>query len=166
MLRWILLIPFACLVAMGAGLFAMAIAGMMSPEMGLLIGANFARLLDMLFGLADAGVDPGPAMVGAFGLLGRLGLAVIVAPVLLVAVSSELFRLRSGLIQSGLTGLLAALFPLGMLGLARVPSEAEIRVIGALFLIGAASGFVYWLIAGRDAGGERKAAAGSGPVSR
>ena len=39
-----------------------------------------------------------------------------------------------------------------MLRLARAPSEAEIRVIGALFLIGAAAGFVYWLIAGRTAG--------------
>jgi hypothetical protein len=45
--------------------------------------------------------------------------------------------------------------PLAMLRLSRAPSDAEIRVIGALFLIGAAAGFVYWLIAGRAAGGER-----------
>ncbi len=152
MLRWLLLIPFACLVAMGAGFVAMLVASMVSPEVMLLIGGGFERLLYALFGLADAGIDPGPAAAAAVGLIARLGLAIIVAPVVLVAVFSELFRLRSGLIQSGLTGLLAALLPLAMLRLARAPSEAETRVIGALFLIGAATGFIYWLIAGRGAG--------------
>ena len=76
---------------------------------------------------------------------------------LLVAVGSELFRLRSGLLQSGFTGLLAALLPLAMLRLSRAPSTAEIQIISGLFLVGAATGFVYWLIAGRGAGGERPA---------
>jgi hypothetical protein len=155
MLRWLVLIPFALLVAMGAGLFSMMIASVVSPEIALLIGGGFERLMQGLFGLADAGIDPGPAAAAALGLIGRLGLAIIVAPVVLVAVFSELVRLRSGLIQSGLTGLLAAALPLAMLRLARAPSEAETRVIGALFLVGAATGFVYWLIAGRGAGGER-----------
>ncbi len=73
----------------------------------------------------------------------------------LVAIFSELFRLRSGLIQSGLTGVLATLLPLAMLQLSRAPTEAETRIIGALFLVGAATGFVYWVIAGRGAGAER-----------
>lgn len=155
MLRWFLLIPFALVVAMGAGVFAMMIASVASAEIALLIGGGFERLMDALFGLVDSGVDPGPAAAAAFSLLGRLGLSIIIAPVVLVAVFSELFRVRSGLIQTGLTGLLAALLPLAMLRLSRAPSEAETRVIGALFLIGAATGFVYWLIAGRGAGGER-----------
>jgi hypothetical protein len=29
-------------------------------------------------------------------------------------------------------------------------------VLGGLVLVGAATGFVYWLIAGRSAGGERR----------
>jgi hypothetical protein len=157
MLRWLLLIPFACLVAMGAGLFAMMVASVISAEIALLIGGGFERLLDALFGLAEIGVDPGPAAAAAFSLVGRLGLAIIVAPVALVAVFSELFRIRSGLIQSGLTGALATLLPLAMLGLSRAPTEGETRVIGALFLVGAATGFVYWVIAGRGAGGERRA---------
>ena len=81
--------------------------------------------------------------------------AIVVAPVLIVALVAEVTRLRSGLIQSGLTGLLAAVLPLAMLSLSRAPSAAETRILGALFLVGAASGFVYWLIAGRSAGGER-----------
>ncbi|HEV7261315.1 MAG TPA: hypothetical protein VGN82_26285 [Bosea sp. (in: a-proteobacteria)] len=158
MLRWLLLIPFALVIAMAAGLIAMMVASVVSPGIALLIGGGFERLLDALFGLAESGIDPGPTAVAAFSLLGRLGFAIIVAPVVLVAVGSELFGLRSGLIQSGLTGLLAALLPLAMLGLSRTPTGAEVQIIGALVLVGAATGFVYWLIAGRGAGGERAAA--------
>lgn len=163
MLRWILLIPFACLVAMGAGLIFLAMASVASPAVAMLIGGGIERLVDILLGLAESGVDPAPAAQAAFALIGRLGLAIIVAPVVLVAVGSELFRLRSGLLQSGFTGLLAALLPLAMLKLSRAPSTAEIQIISGLFLVGAATGFVYWLIAGRGAGGERPAA---NPASR
>ncbi|KUL95232.1 hypothetical protein DK26_14680 [Bosea sp. WAO] len=155
MLRWLLLIPFALLFATGAGLFALLIASVVSPDLGRLIGGGFERLMAALFDMAAQGFDPGPAADAAFSLLGRLGFAILVAPVVLVAIGCELFRLRSGLIQSGLTGVLAALLPLAMLGMARAPSIAEVQVISALFLVGAASGFVYWVIAGRGAGGER-----------
>ncbi len=155
MLRWLLLIPFALLFAIGAGLFALLIASVISPDLGLLIGGGFERLMAALFDMAAQGFDPGPAADAAFSLLGRLGFAILVAPVLLVAIGSELFRLRSGLIQSGLTGVLAALLPLAMLGLSRAPTVAELQIISALFLVGAATGFVYWVIAGRGAGGER-----------
>ena len=93
----------------------------------------------------------------AAGRNAAAGRRLAVWPVVLVAVGSELFRLRSGLLQSGFTGLLAALLPLAMLRLSRAPSTAEIQIISGLFLVGAATGFVYWLIAGRGAGGERPA---------
>ncbi len=157
MLRWIVLIPFACLVAMASGVFFLGVASFASPAVAMLIGGGIERLVDILFGLAESGVDPAPAAQAAFALIARLGLAIIVAPVALVAVGSELFRLRSGLLQSGFTGLLTALLPLAMLRLSRAPSTAEIQIISGLFLVGAATGFVYWLIAGRGAGGERPA---------
>ncbi|MGY6251104.1 hypothetical protein ACXIUS_26790 [Bosea thiooxidans] len=162
-LRWLLLVPFACLVAMGAGLFFLMAASVASPAVALLIGGGIERLIDVLFGLAESGADPTPMAQAVLALVGRLGFAIIVAPVVLVAVASELFRLRSGLIQSGLTGLLAALLPIAMLRLARAPSPAELQIISGLFLVGAATGFVYWLIAGRGAGGEKTLAA---PASR
>lgn len=157
MLRWLLLIPFAVLVAIAAGMIALLVASIMSPDVGLLIGGGFERLLWALFDQAESGFDPGPTAEAAVALLGRLGFAIMVAPVVIVAVGSELFRIRSGLVQSGLTGVLAALLPLAMLRLARTPSAAETQIIAALFLVGAATGFVYWLIAGRGAGGERVA---------
>ncbi|MGO4670593.1 hypothetical protein AB4Z40_29030 [Bosea sp. 2YAB26] len=136
-------------------MFALLIASVVSPDIALLIGGGFERLLTALFAQAESGFDPGPTAEAAFTLLGRLGFAIMVAPVVLVAIGSELFRIRSGLIQSGLTGTLAALLPLAMLRLSRAPTASETQIIAALFLVGAATGFVYWLIAGRGAGGER-----------
>ncbi len=156
-LRWLLLIPFACLVAMGSGLFFLTAASIASPAVALLIGGGIERLLDIVFGLAESGVDPTPAAQAALALIARLGLSIIVVPVVLVAIGSELFRLRGLLVQSGLTGLLAALLPLAMLRLARAPSPAELQIISGLFLVGATTGFVYWLIAGREAGCDRPA---------
>jgi hypothetical protein len=153
-LRWLILIPFALLVALGTGLVALLVATVMSPQLTLLIGGGFEYLLAALVDQIESGFDPGPTAQGAFALVGRLGFAILVAPLLLVALGSEIFRLRSGLIQTGLTGLLAALLPLAMLGLTRTPTLAEMQVVSALFLIGAATGFAYWLIAGRGAGGE------------
>jgi hypothetical protein len=129
-------------------------ASVVSPALALMIGGGIERLVDILLGFAESGIDPAPAAQAAFVLIARLGLAVIVAPVVLVAIGSELFRLRSGLVQSGVTGLFAALLPLAMLRLSRAPSPAEIQIVSGLFLVGAAAGFVYWLIAGRGAGGE------------
>jgi len=156
MLRWLLLIPFALLFAIGSGLVALMIAGAMSPDLGLLIGGGFERLLALLFDQAEQGFDPGPTAAAAVSLLGRLGLAVLVLPVVLVAIACELLHFRSGLVQCGLTGMLAALLPLAMLGMARAPNAGEMQVVSALFLVGAATGFVYWLIAGRGAGGDRR----------
>jgi hypothetical protein len=157
MLRWLLLIPFGLVMAMAAGLVAMMIAAAAEPTLALMVGGGIERLLDILFGLADSGIDPTPTAQAAFALVSRLGFAIIVLPVVLVAVGAELFGLRSGLIQSGSTGLLTALLPLALLGLTRTPSGPEMQVLGALVLVGAASGFVYWLIAGRSAGGEAAA---------
>ena len=157
MLRWLLLIPFALLVAMGTGLFAMMLASVDSADVALMIGGGFGYLLDAIFALAEADIDPGPAAAAAMALIARLGFAIIIAPVAIVALLSEITRLRSGLVQSGLAGLLAAVLPLAMLSLSRAPTQAEGRILGSLFLVGAASGFVYWLIAGRTAGGERPA---------
>jgi hypothetical protein len=72
-LRWLLLVPFACLVAMGAGLFALGVASVASPAVAIMIGGGVERLLDLLFGLADNGIDPAPAAQAAFGLVTRLG---------------------------------------------------------------------------------------------
>jgi hypothetical protein len=151
-LRWLIVIPFALLLAMGAGMFALMIASVVSPELAQLVGGGMQALFAAVFDELADGHDPSLRAGTALALAGRLGLAIIVIPVCLVAVSSELFRLRSAIAQITATGALTAFLPLAMLRLGRAPTATEGRVIAALFLIGAVSGLMYWLIAGRKAG--------------
>jgi hypothetical protein len=161
-LRWLIVIPFALLVAVSVGLIAFFVASAVVPELGLLVGAGFQALVASVFDEAMAGTDPTGRLFTAFALSGRLALAIFVLPVVLTALACEIFGLRGGLLQISGTGALAALLPLAMLQLGRSPTLAEGRVIAALFFTGAVIGLFYWLIAGRKAGSKR---AVSAPVS-
>lgn len=163
-LRYLVVVPFALLLAITAGVIMFFIASTIVPELGLLIGSGLQAFTASIFNDAMDGFDPSLKLEGALSLGGRLALAIFIAPALLVAVVSELFRLRSGSLQTALAGILAALLPLAMLQLSRSPTAAEGRIIGALFAVGAVSGLVYWLVAGRRAGGA-VAPAINGPVS-
>lgn len=153
LLRWLIVIPFALLLAMGAAMFAVMIASVVSPELAQLVGGGMQAFFSAIFDEFAYGDDPTVRANSALALAGRLALAIIVIPVVLVAISSELFGLRSAIAQITATGALTAFLPLAMLRLGRAPTATEGKVIAALFLIGAASGLMYWLIAGRKAGG-------------
>lgn len=152
LLRYLVVVPFALLVAMTVGLIGFFIASAIVPELGLLVGAGFQALIASVFDEAMAGYDPSGRLFAAFALSGRLAFAIFVMPVVLVALASEVFGLRGGLMQIIATGALAALLPLAMLQLSRSPTAAEGRVIAALFFTGAVIGLFYWLVAGRKAG--------------
>jgi hypothetical protein len=153
LLRWLIVIPFALVMAMTGGMIAFFLASAFVPELGLLIGMGFEALIATLFDDAAAGYDSSARLLNVFALGGRLAFALFVAPILLVALMGEIFALRGGVIQAVLTGLLAAVLPLAMLQIGRSPTSAELRVSAALFFVGVVTGFVYWLIAGRHAGG-------------
>lgn len=152
LLRYLVVIPFALLLAVSLGLLAFFIASAIVPELGLLVGAGFQALIASVFDEAMAGYDPSGRLFAAFALSGRLALAIFVLPVVLVALACEVFGLRGGLLQITATGALAALLPLAMLQLSRSPTASEGRVIAALFFTGAVIGLFYWLVAGRRAG--------------
>ncbi|MBV9751136.1 MAG: hypothetical protein JO188_01315, partial [Hyphomicrobiales bacterium] len=93
-------------------------------------------------------------------------LAVVVAPVLLTAMIGEAARLRSFIWYVAAPAVLTALTPWLARGARAAGSSAirdaatrsaqtqadEARLALLLFLSGAVSGFIYWAIAGRDAG--------------
>jgi ABC-type antimicrobial peptide transport system permease subunit len=158
--RILLLIPLGLLMAFGAGSFFLMLATVISaPLAGVVFGALNA-FAEVVFGLAMEGEDPTALAVAASWQGFKLAGAILVAPVLITAIASELFRLGGGLVQMSLCGLLAAALPAAVIGLNRLPSSAEGQVLAALFLTGVVTGAVYWLIAGRGAG-----AAGARDVS-
>lgn len=153
MIRWLLVIPFALLIAIGMSSLFFFFASMIDPLMAALTGntlfVGFWNLVDAIF----SSEDPGPVVAGAMLSLGRIMVTLLVLPPLVIAVISEVLKMRSLLWHALATGVLTASVPWILRGAARVANPAELHVSAILALTGAVAGFVYWAIAGRDAGG-------------
>jgi len=158
MIRWLLLIPFALLIAVGASSFFLMVASMIDPVMATLTGdtllVGFWSFVDAVF-TAD---DPGPIVTEAFLAVGRLVFTLLVFPPLLVAIVSEVLGLRSVVWYAAAMGVLTAAVPWILRGAARVGSPLELHVSLVLGLTGAVAGLVYWAIAGQRAGRSPQAA--------
>ncbi len=153
MIRWLLLIPFALLIAIGVSGTFFLIASIVDPVMAVLTGdtlfVGFWSLVDAVFSVED----PGPIVEDAFLAVGRIMFTLLIFPPLLIAVISEVLGMRSPLWHTLATAVLTAAVPWILRGAARVANPAELHVSLVLALTGAAAGLVYWAIAGREAGG-------------
>ncbi|HZW45973.1 MAG TPA: hypothetical protein VFF61_00480 [Microvirga sp.] len=153
MIRWLLLIPFALLIAIGVSSLFFFIASMVDPLMATLTGetlfVGFWNLVDAVF----SSDDPAPIVADAMLAVGRIMFTLLVLPPLVIATISEVLKMRSLLWHTLATGVLTAAVPWILRGAARVANPAELHVSAVLGLTGAVAGFVYWAIAGRDAGG-------------
>src|ERR671917_2065020 len=144
MIRWVLLIPFGLLIAVGASSFFLMVASIVDPVMATLTGdtllVGFWTFVDAVFS-AD---DPGPIVTEAFLAVGRIVFTLLVLPPLVIAVLSEVLGIRSLVWYVGATGVLTAAVPWILRGAARVANPAELHVSLVLALTGAAAGFGYW----------------------
>lgn len=151
--RILLIIPLGLIIAFGAGGFFLMLATVVSPALASMVFGAFNAFADIVLGLAFEGEDP-TALAAAAGWQGfKLAASILILPVLITAIASELFRIASGLVQMVLTGLIAAVLPAAIIGLTRLPTGTETQVLAAFFLTGVVTGAVYWLIAGRGAAG-------------
>ncbi|MEE1610809.1 hypothetical protein [Microvirga sp. CF3016] len=148
MIRWLLLIPFALLIAIGASGTFFLIASIVDPVMAMLTGdtlfVGFWSFVDAVF----AAEDPGPIVEDAFLAVGRIIFTLLVFPPLMIAVVSEVLGMRSLLWHTLATGVLTAAVPFILRGSARIASPAELHVSLVLGLTGAIAGLVYWAIIG------------------
>jgi|SRR4051812_34308396 hypothetical protein len=153
MIRWLLLIPFALLIAIGASSVFFLVASMVDPLLAALTGqtlfVGFWNLVDTVF----SSEDPGPLVADAMLAIGRIAFTLIVLPPLMIAVISEVLKVRSLIWYALATGVLTASVPWILRGAARIANPAELHVSAILGITGAVAGFIYWAIAGRDAGG-------------
>lgn len=153
--RILLIIPIGLLIAFGAGGFFLMMATVVSPALASMVFGAFNAFAEVVFGLAFEGEDP-TALAAAASWQGfKLAASILLLPVLITALTCELFRISGGLVQMVLTGLLAALLPAAIMGLKRLPTGTETQVFAAFFLTGVVTGAVYWMIAGRGASGSR-----------
>ncbi len=154
----VLLLALGLALAIPFGVVTLAIGVGLEPAARELVGAlGLATLWQILADLV-AGEAPDARAVALFTAFATGVFAILIAPPTLVAAIGEVLGWRALLWYAGGSGALTALLPwLGRArsGMARVTEaalRAEGRITLILFLTGAASGLVYWAIAGRSAG--------------
>jgi hypothetical protein len=145
-------------LAIPVGLVTLAIGVAVEPAARELVGTlGFATLWSILVDLFS-GEAPDERAVALFTAFATGVSALLIAPPTLIAIVGEVLGWRALLWYAGGSGALTAMLPwIGRArsGLARVAESAlaaEGRITLILFLTGAASGLVYWAIAGRSAG--------------
>jgi len=163
MIRWLILIPFALLIAVGASGTFLLIASFVDPLMATLTGdtlfVGFWSLVDAVFSVED----PGPLVEDALLSLGRVMFTLLIFPPLLVAIISEVLGMRSLLWHVLATGVLTAAVPWILRGATRVANPEELHVSLVLGLTGAVAGLIYWaIIGGREPRREAPTAPSSG----
>ena len=148
------LAAFALLLAIPAGALTLGAGVLLDPDFRDAFGR--LGLVGLFSGLADLaeGLPPDIAVMAALAFAQALAVLLILPPVL-TALLGEALGLRSFVWYGGGTGTLTALLPWLARGGPASPAAAtgaEARLTALLLVTRAASGFVYWLIAGRTVG--------------
>lgn len=146
----------ALVLAIPCGAAILVLGAMLDPE----TSAALSRLglVGLFAGLTDLASGIGPeTLLFALAAIARALFVLLVVPPVLVAILGTVLHWRAATWYGAGTGLLTACLPWLARGLSRpgTGSEAlalEGRITAVLFLTGAASGLVYWLIAGRHSG--------------
>ncbi len=152
LLRWLVLIPFALFCAIATAVFATLAFAILAPEFGEVVGVAIAAWVQSVVAVILHYDLPGRAVTSVMLRASSLAGALLVAPVVITAITSELFRWRGWMAQAALTAFSSIVLPLGVLAPRRMLSGAEARVLIALGLVGVVAGSIYWLVAGRSAG--------------
>ncbi|ACA18896.1 conserved hypothetical protein [Methylobacterium sp. 4-46] len=150
-------VGFALLLALPVGALLLGLGALVDPVLRDVVGQLGLAAIESVLAELAAGYPPDPGMVEAVLDAGRAVLLLVAVPPILNAVMGEVLGWRALTWYAGATGFLTALLPWlmrGVRGGAGGPAGlAEGRVTALLFLAGAGAGLVYWLLAGRRAGG-------------
>jgi hypothetical protein len=157
LLRRIVVMSLAFIVAAGAGALFLPFAALLDP-MVREVGLNAAA--SSFFAAFDDAMRDGDPTVGvaALGLIfWSILIAVCALPLAVAALIGEIAGARKWLWYVGVSGFLAAASPWiarATHGLARThhASPLELRIAALFFVTGALTGWIYWLIAGRGRG--------------
>lgn len=143
----------ALLLAISCGTAILGLGMMLDPVSREVLGR--LGLVGLFSGLNDLASGIGPeTLLFALAAFARALFVLLAVPPVLIAVLGEALNWRSAAWYGAGTGLLTALVPWIARGAARGGGSGQAlvlegRITAILFLTGAASGLVYWLIAGR-----------------
>ncbi|GJD28945.1 hypothetical protein PMNALOAF_0177 [Methylobacterium adhaesivum] len=142
----------ALVLAIPCGALVLGLGAMLDPVSRAVLGS--LGLVGLFEGLDDLASGVGPeTILFALAAFARALFLLLVVPPVLVAVVGETLNWRAAAWYGAGTGILTALVPWLARNAARAGGTQafaqEGRITAILFLTGAASGLVYWLVAGR-----------------
>jgi hypothetical protein len=161
----LLLLVLGPVIAIPFGFIAFSIGIALEPAARDLVGTlGFATLWSILGDLA-AGDVPDERAIAILTAFSTAIFALLVAAPTFVALIGEVLGWRAFLWYAIATGAVTAALPWagrargGLARFSETALQAEGRITLILFVTGAVTGSVYWLVAGRSAGGRREASA-------
>jgi hypothetical protein len=148
-----LLLAIGLGLAIPFGFLALLVGVMLDPAARDLLGTlSLASVEAIVADLAEGGLADAESLSLFVELWAGLT-TLVVAPPTFAALVGEVAGWRSFAWYGGAAGALAAALPwLARSRMAEAALPAEGRITGLLFLAGAVSGLVYWLVAGHSAG--------------
>lgn len=152
MVRTFIWLPLVFALSALTTFFAFMLGAIVRPDVGHVLFSFVWEALNAFVEIIIAR-SPEAAAHMSMGAVTWLLLTLFVLPIVLTMAVCELFRLRSLTLQTVLTGALTLVLPLAALEVRRPLEAMEQHVSILLFLAGCAAGAVYWVLAGRSAGG-------------
>ena len=149
------LLVLGLLVAVPFGAAVLMIGVVVEPAAREILGALGLASLDAVMADLLGGSAPDATAVALLVGLWTGLFALLIAPPAFVALVGEVAGLRSFVWYGGATAAITALLPWlirGRFDIADAALRGEGRLTALLFLTGAVTGLVYWLVAGRSAG--------------
>lgn len=148
----LLLLPIGLGLAVPFGFLALLIGLAFDPTARELLGAIGLASAEAIFADLAGGLPDAQAFSTVLDLWAGL-LALLVLPPAFAALVGEVAGWRSAAWYGGAAGALTAGLPwLTRSRMTEAALPAEGRITALLFLTGAVSGLIYWLVAGRSAG--------------
>ena len=151
-MRRFFIVVIGLVLSVVAGMLFLAIGGLAFPATReIAADLTITGVVSTLGALAAA--DSPDRVWGVFVVaFWTLTAALLVLPPVLTALVGEAAGVRSYVWYAGGAGILTAALAWWGHASGTGPDPGEIRILTLLFLTGAVAGFVYWLVAGRDAG--------------
>jgi hypothetical protein len=151
-MRRLLVVVIAVALAITAGLLFLSTAGLMVTATRELAVMAIYRSMLAVFDAWSTVEGPTPFVALAAASFVGLVTAILVLPPIIVAAVGEVSGIRSYVWYAGGAGVLAAAIAWYGHPASVVPDGADTQLLMMLFLTGTVAGFVYWSIAGRNAG--------------
>ena len=151
-MRRFFIVIIGLVLSVAAGMLFLAIGGLMFPATReIAADLTITGVLSTLGALAAA--DSPDRVWGVFVVaFWTLTAALLVLPPVLTGLIGEAAGVCSYVWYAGGAGFLTAALAWWGHASGLGPDPSEMRVLTLLFLTGAVAGFVYWLVAGKDAG--------------